>query len=676
MIFARAPGDAGGTLHRPVLLMLTEDHAPGPAGAAAAEAALAAGFRAVLVPWFALAPGIAAPTATAGHEALPGGNRRAIAAPEDMRPDAMLCLARPAALGRAGRLAAAGFLNTSCAATIAPLLDPAEAPDGPALRGILSFAPDHARPVPPCAEAGALATLCETLAAGHALPALLAAGDPRRVLLPLRAADGSARFDFLDGADGIDAGLLTAWLDAARARCAPPLPLLLPAPATGRAAPASGGPIDPARPAPPPALADVLPSPAAGHLMVRTSERADATFDFLSPDLAGPGFADAPRAPRAAALKRHAIRSIVPDGVDEPHGRRLVEPGVGRAVLIDRLSVKGRPELRDFTAVGVGRTPYSEGGFVDVGRAIDGLAALCRARHRRACAERLEAGGCRAAPVLAIATLHDDWIDVPGIGRLQAAIAVRGFRCVLRVKQLDPIAGFYHSVQYAPLAHDFLMHPQWNAIVPAPDAQGMLMALEAYAAGSSLAGLAAPPPTADAARARARRLHAIRLHAPIVLGLARARLAAELGRDPETDCPSVPEYVDWFAAAMGAQLARFSRLRFLHDYHQPEIGRAARPWLYTLGDNNVTLLAEFADLDTGVFVDRYDAEHMDEIFLSRADFAGLSDAFDAAHARDLQAAREVVRMLAFVALHGDPAGMVAALGGFDRAYAEAAEDGR
>jgi hypothetical protein len=151
--------------------------------------------------------------------------------------------------------------------------------------------------------------------------------------------------------------------------------------------------------------------------------------------------------------------------------------------------------------------------------------------------------------------------------------------------------------------------------------------------------------------------------------MARARLAVELGRDPETEAPDAAAYVAWFAATLGRQFARFRVLRFLHDYHQPSIGRAGPSWLYSLGENNVTLLAEFPDLDTGIFLDRYDAEHCDEIFLTKADFAALSESFDAAHARDVAAGRGVVRTLAFVALDGDPAGMAEA----DRAFHQGLE---
>jgi hypothetical protein len=676
VIFARSEDHA--PLRRPLLLLLVEGYALGPGVLRAAAAALQAGFRPVVTPWFALALSECGIAAVAGFELLADEARRAIAGTEQLRPDAVAVLADVRRLGRAARVAVDGLVNASGAAVIAPLLDGA-AMAAADCHGVLSFAPIRFWTAHSAADDEPEA-LCGALADGDARTALLAAGDPARVLLPLSLTAGQARFGFIatDGT-GVDLPLLRAWLAAAAPRCAPRLPFLLPTPRFLRAdageAPlyrtAAPMRLDPARPPGPPALAQMLPSPAAGHVFVPTAARQDAAFDFLHPGLEGPSFTDTNLAVRSDGLLRHTARSIDEAACDDRLGLRLVEPGVGRAVVVDHLALAGRPDLMDFTALGVGLTPYSRDGFVDVGRAIDGLAALCRGRHRRTCAERLEAAGCRAGAVAAIATLADDTIDVPGVGRIRAAIVVRGFRCVLRVKQLDPIGCFYHSIQHAPLAHDFLTHPLWDRLAGGSARQNLLMALESYAAASSLAGLMAPPADMNAARARARRLETVRLYAPMVLEMVRARLAVELGRDPETQAPDNAEYVQWFAGSLGRQFAQFRRLRFLHDYHQPGIGRASPAWLYTLGENNVTLLAEFPDLDTGVFVDRYDAEHMDEVFLSRSDFTALADGFAQSHARDVEAGRTVLRTLGFVALDGDAAALREADRTFDRAYAEA-----
>jgi hypothetical protein len=677
VIFARRDDDS--PLRRPLLLLLIDGYTLSPGVAQAATEALQAGFRPIVAPWFAVSLNASGVTAVAGFEMLEADARRAIAGAEELRPDAVAVLVDPHRLGRAARMAVDGLINASGATVIAPLLDAGVLDDAADCRGVLSFAPIRFWSL----HADIADEQCAALAEGDARSALLGAGDPARVLLPLSITTGRTRFGFIEtDAGGVDLPLLRVWLAAAGPRCAPRLPFLLPTPRFLRDGP-DAGPLyrtaaptrlDPVRPPEAPALAQILPSPVAGHVMVPTAARQDATFDFLHPGLEGPSFADTNLASRPESLLRHTARSIDDAASGDRLGLRLVEPGVGRAVVVDHLALADRPDLMDFTSLGVGLTPYSRGGFVDVGRAIDGLAALCRGRHRRTCAERLEAAGCRAGPVAAIATLADDTIDVPGVGRIQAAIVVRGFRCVLRVKQLDPIGCFYHSIQHAPLAHDFLTHPLWDRLAGGPARQNLLMALEAYAAASSLAGLVAPPADMDAARARARRLETVRLYAPMVLEMVRARLAVELGRDPETAMPSNVEYVQWFAATLGRQFAEFHRLRFLHDYHQPGIGRAAPAWLYTLGENNVTLLAEFPDLDTGVFVDRYDAEHMDEVFLSKSDFAALADNFPQAHARDVAAGRAVLRTLGFVALDGDAAGLRDADRAFDSAYAEVLEN--
>jgi hypothetical protein len=674
VIFARREDHA--PLRRPLLLLLVEGYTLAPGVAQAATAGLRAGFRPVVAPWFAVSLTDCGVAAVAGFEMLPDDVRRPIAGPEQMRPDAVAMLADPSRLGHAARSFTDGLVNASGAAVIAPLVDTAAIDDDAEFCGVLSFAPIRFWPD----HTDDSDALCLALSEGPARGALDAAGDPARVLLPIRMKAGRVAFGF-GGRDGVDPILMRAWLAAAVPRCAPKLPFLLPTPRFLRdgagAAPlyrtAAPMRLDPATLPAPPALAQILPSPAAGHVFVPTTARQDAAFDFLHPGLEGPSFADTNLVSRADSLLRHTARSVDDAASGDPLGLRLVEPGVGRAVLVDHLAMSDRPELMDFTALGVGLTPYSQGGFVDVGRAIDGLAALCRGRHRRTCADRLEDAGCRAGAVAAIATLADDTIDVPGVGRIQAAIVVRGFRCVLRVKQLDPIGCFYHSIQHAPLAHDFLTHPLWDRLAAGPARQNLLMALESYAATSSLAGLVAAPADMDMARARARRLDTVRLYAPMVLEMARARLAVDLGRDPETEAPDDIEYVRWFAASLGRQFARFKQLRFLHDYHQPSIGRAGPAWLYSLGENNVTLLAEFPDLDTGIFVDRYDAEHMDEVFLTKADFAALADGFPEAHARDVAAGRNVLRTLGFVALNGDGGGMRDADHVFDRAYVEALE---
>ena len=166
----------------------------------------------------------------------------------------------------------------------------------------------------------------------------------------------------------------------------------------------------------------------------------------------------------------------------------------------------------------------------------------------------------------------------------------------------------------------------------------------------------------------AARIAAIDAWAPQLLRPVGARLALELQLDRDV---TTGEYLRWFAGCVGSQLATWRRLRFLHDYHHPGVGRWRPDHLYTLGENNVTLLAEFPDLDTGVFVDD------DEEYLARAtqltpgDVAVLREGFSHFHARDVTAAETVVRTLAHLTCRNDPGMVTKALQDYHAAYAAA-----
>jgi len=325
------------------------------------------------------------------------------------------------------------------------------------------------------------------------------------------------------------------------------------------------------------------------------------------------------------------------------------------------------------------------GGYANVGRLIDGMAGRDRGQHRRRCAELLEAEGCRAGQVVAVIELPGSIIRVPHAPEIQAAVMVRGFRCLFRVKQLDPIGHFLHSEEYRAAAHELMLHPCWSPPAERRTAdplvawqqQHTLAGLDAYAQAGSLATLVdhalMPPADPGLGEARARRLALVRLYAPLLLGLARARLAIELDRDPDRDRPDTAEYVTWFARSLGRQLATFCRLKFLHDYHHPGVARTSAASLHSLSENNVSLLAEFPDLETGMFVDRAAEEQLDTLFLTSADHDVLKENYGAFHAMERSYARSVVRTLAFVALDGDASGITAALHDFDRSYADKLE---
>ena len=124
---------------------------------------------------------------------------------------------------------------------------------------------------------------------------------------------------------------------------------------------------------------------------------------------------------------------------------------------------------------------------------------------------------------------------------------------------------------------------------------------------------------------------------------------------------------------LGRQLATFRRLKFLHDYHHPGVARTSAGSLHSLSENNVSLLAEFPDLETGIFVDRPAKEQLDTLFLTAADHDVLKENYGAFHAMERSYARSIVQTLAFVALDGDATGITSAVRDFEASYAEQLE---
>jgi hypothetical protein len=137
------------------------------------------------------------------------------------------------------------------------------------------------------------------------------------------------------------------------------------------------------------------------------------------------------------------------------------------------------------------------------------------------------------------------------------------------------------------------------------------------------------------------RLKLIEEYGPLLIKVASRRLAAELGM-PEGDDS---EYLSWFSESLGFQLRQWRHLRFLHDYHHPGVSRWSPGHLYTLGENNVTLLAEFPDLDTGIFVDDDAYDSHSSLQLSQSDVEVLRENYHLFHARDVKAAATVVSTL-------------------------------
>ncbi|MBL6613535.1 MAG: hypothetical protein ISP45_05975 [Reyranella sp.] len=677
MMFART--DALKPLHRPQLVLLSAGEGLDASGEKACRDADADGFDVLVVPWRALVWQFDGAAAIAGL-AFFGGGVQPITRSTRLKPELIAAIdwLEPLALSAAVRL---GLLNPD--AVLGCHMHRSAVDDkGSPVAGVIALAPlvIHALH----AEKDGTAHL-RKIAAGlsRVLPRAdrSTLADPSRVVLSV---DGKV-FGFRQHAGApVNHELFAAWRSLARRRAVPPAPILLPMAKPPGPALLRGGlkRLTGGASLPPHPLAALLPSPAEGHVRVVTKANPDAKFVHLAPGLKGPDITGYPTG--EAGLLQWLGRTIDTGGdpaTADSLDIRFVEPGVGRSILIDRLHLPDKPHLVDFTALGAGVTPYASGGYANVGRLIDGMAGRDRGQHRRRCAELLEAEGCRAGQVVAVIEMPGSIIRVPHAPEIQAAVMVRGFRCLFRVKQLDPVGHFLHSEEYRAAAHELMMHPFWSPATERRTAdplvawqqQHTLAGLDAYAQAGSLAALVGhalmPPADPGLGEARARRLAMVRLYAPLLLRLARARLAIELGRDPDKERPDNATYVGWFARSLGRQLATFYRLKFLHDYHHPGVARTSEASLHSLSENNVSLLAEFPDLETGMFVDRPAEEQLDTLFLTSADHDVLKENYGAFHAMERSYARSIVRTLAFVALDGDPAGITVALHDFDRSYA-------
>jgi hypothetical protein len=431
-------------------------------------------------------------------------------------------------------------------------------------------------------------------------------------------------------------------------------------------------------------LSALLPSLDGGHCYVDTRTRKDAEPVFVDSRLSGPKFA-ADRRDAKTALLGYLGRTIIGDdeASGDSFGRRYVEPGVGRAYLVDFLRIDGRPEFADFSIIGGGLTPYARGGYVDVGRPIDGKVAIGRAWHRKRCADRLEEVGSRTAPVVAIIALKADHIELPNGERPLASLLVRGFRSVLRIKQLDPVACLYHGFQARPKLVSFLTDPRWNLCEEKRPRPSIIREEQLFSVVSDRHGVSGVLPRLTSGnlahfnrfnpnlRARQCRSRATRLYSPFLVDMIKTRVAMEIGRDPVHEPLTNLEYALWFASTMGRQLAIFRRASFLHDYHQEGISTSNKLpwWLYSLGENNITLMAEFPDLDTGIFVDAPDDGSVEELHLTRKDLAILSSGFDRFHRREVLMARSAVCTLATIVCYGQSVAIEPVLRCFEAEYA-------
>lgn len=380
---------------------------------------------------------------------------------------------------------------------------------------------------------------------------------------------------------------------------------------------------------------------------IDTAYEPEAKELYIDPtlDLAFPG-SDRIEGLRKLLARRRCAHS--PSKFD----RRTVEVGVGRACLVDGLRVGSDPDFKDFTVLGVGVTPFSEGGFVEVGRKIDGKATVRRGWHRKYCAERLESSDCRAGRVVAMYEVPGDGVEMLDGSVSPEALIVRAFRCNMRVKQLDPLICCMHSTQHTPLTHAYVAQRAIERRGNNENLEWLSHVLLMYEASqeSLRSFVLDPAPSPEdlswEACVRQARIDAIRSHAPFVLRTVFDRLSRELQAPVDESF-----YLEWFATSVGEQLARWYELRFLYDYHHPGISRWKPLHLYTLGENNVTLLAEFPDLDTGVFIDDEDSYLASALQLPAADIPVLRERFGFFHNRELEAALATVKTLAAILSH-------------------------
>jgi hypothetical protein len=410
---------------------------------------------------------------------------------------------------------------------------------------------------------------------------------------------------------------------------------------------------------------------------IETELIPNASFVYLDPELEPTTVLDGEELQSALRRILCRRRCAIPS-TGQLTEQRLVEPGVGRACLVQGIRSRGSSHFHEFTVLGIGLTPFSEGGYVEIGRKIDGKASLFRAWHRKTSAERLEAQGCRTGRVVAIVLLPGEDIEMPDGTFSPSALIVRGFRCAYRIKQLDPLVCCLHSIQHTPLVGAYLMRRarelRLSEAGGLADDELLARSLEMQGASQeSLRALLAVQPrdyvTDWSALVMRVRLEVIDMYVPVLVGAAKRRLAREL-EVMDTEVRDV-DYLTWFAESVGAQLKTWRHLRFLHDYHQPGVSRWKPGHLYTLGENNVTLLAEFPDLDTGVFVED-DEEHLTATLqLTTEDVAVLRERYLLFHQRDVEATETVLRTLGTLLFRAEGGVVETAVARFRRSYADA-----
>jgi hypothetical protein len=390
---------------------------------------------------------------------------------------------------------------------------------------------------------------------------------------------------------------------------------------------------------PPPAIGVLQPDPG---MRVGTRREADADLDYLDPELVLPRITDrVPTEPEWTYL----ARTVLPNGsTTAPVDTRFVEPGVGRTYLLDVLHFADAPEYLDFSVTGAGRTPYSAGGLRDIGNHDDGYVPLVRAHHRHRMSRMIAAEGGRVPRTGAIIILREHSRHEANGEEIPVALLVRGFRNVLRVKQLDPIANLMLSRSRWDAIQAMLRTEAESVLRSAPSPGPCRCLTPSIVLGNY------PTPKCSAARTcNALRRRHIRSAAPAMILDARERLAFEALGDPAATAFSMRQFVMWFSETLGKQLGLLRALRILHDYRVINSSRHYN----SLGDTNVTLAAELPDLDTLIRVDE-DPDYARDVFGITADQQRyLADGFLHFHLHEVALAFGVTLTLANAASLSD-----------------------
>lgn len=406
----------------------------------------------------------------------------------------------------------------------------------------------------------------------------------------------------------------------------------------------------------------------------------DAEESWLHPDLRRAASAAYPNGGPSSDdwLQNHLARVITTADKTADAEERLVEPGVGRTFIVDRIEIGTRPALRDFICSGVGLTTYARSGYVSVGRHLDGKISLVRALHRKVVAERLEEIECRSGSVAAIYKIGGSMVRMLDGSGSPAVIMVRGFRSGCRVKQLDPIASFLHCAETAAVVSACVLEPiaqearsflevsemlsRYGRFGPAADDVAELLGLT-----SSWEETKRPCPVRDF------RIDLVARYARLLLTWAAGRQGFPIG-DRKTHATAIRDHAIWFCRELGRQLRQFKLHGFLHDYHHPGVSRYSPNWLHTLVENNVTLAAEFADLETALFVGMDDAYLEQALQLTSADLRLLRSNFNSCHEKDVLHACRIADTIAAISTIASAAGEGFALScrkAFTQAYSPA-----